>query len=103
MPKLIFSSAVSAILAIIFVVAITFAAEWSPALKDTLKNISGHHWVTKSYGVLLVYIVSLIVLYVLPPREVSSSILRGSIFAAVGFMWAGFFALVLFFAQHYFG
>lgn len=102
-PKLVFSSAVAAILAIIFVVAITIAAEILPSLKDVLKNLTGHHWVTKSYGTLAVYFTGLILAYALPPREVGPALLRNSIFAAVVFMWAGFFALVFFFAQHYFG
>src|SRR3989344_4606046 len=63
MLKLIFSSSIGATLAVIFVTVVTIWGELSPGMKDILKNISGHHWVTKSFGVLAGYLVVFVLTY----------------------------------------
>ena len=99
--KLIYSSALAVIAAIIFVTAITVAAELSPVLKDILKGLTGHHWLTKSIGVAIVYAVSLALFYAFPPKQISPSTLRRSLLLATACLWIGFVILFIFFLQHY--
>ena len=54
--KSIYASAYSAALTIITVVAITIGAELSVPFKNWLAGFTGHHWVTKSWISLLVFI-----------------------------------------------
>lgn len=54
--RTIYSSAFAALFSVWFVVVITIWAELSAPLKDLLKNLTGHHWVTKSWGVVIVYL-----------------------------------------------
>lgn len=57
--KLINGSAIAAILAIASAVGFTIGAEFSPALKTWLTNLSGHHWVSKSLITIIVYLIGL--------------------------------------------
>ncbi|MEK7651756.1 MAG: hypothetical protein AAB351_00910 [Patescibacteria group bacterium] len=53
----IYSSAYSATISIILTVVITLGAELSPSFKTWLAGFTGHHWVTKSWISILVFIV----------------------------------------------
>ena len=53
--KSIYASACSASVTIFSVTAVTIFAELSPAFKNWLTKMSGHHWVTKSYMSLIVF------------------------------------------------
>lgn len=64
--KLVYSSSIAAIISILFVVVVTILAENSPALKDWLKALSGHHWTSKSILSLGIYFGGTILLYFLP-------------------------------------
>ena len=99
--KVIYSSVLATIAASIFVTAITVAAELSPALKNILAGLAGHHWLTKSIGVLVVYAASLALSYMFPPKQISQTALRRSLFLATVFVWIGFAIILLFFVQHY--
>ena len=99
--KLIYSSVLATIAASIFVTAITVAAELSPALKNILAGLAGHHWLTKSIGVLVVYAASLTLFYLLPLKQISPTALRRSLFLATVFVWIGFAIILLFFVQHF--
>lgn len=46
-----------------FVVVITMAAEFSPGLKNWLKSLTGHHWVSKSWLTIAVFILMFCVYY----------------------------------------
>lgn len=98
-PKLIFASALSAIVTIVFVTAITVAAEMLPALKDALKNLSGHHWTSKSLLSVAVYFVLLAVMYYL--IQPTASAIRKSFYVLAGTAIVGYAVLVGFFLEHY--
>lgn len=46
--KIIYSAALGAIAAVIFITAVTIGADLYLPIKDWLKNIFSHHWVAKS-------------------------------------------------------
>jgi len=82
--------------------AITIIGEYSALFKDFLKNISGHHWITKSFAALLIYFLALGMCYAASPTPTEKSIRRS--------LWILFCAglgctllLTLFFAVRYFG
>ena len=99
MLKLVFSSAWAAIISVLFVVVITIWADLAPALKDWLKSVTGHHWVTKSLGVVLVYLVALFLFYVFGKEGNTRRALNLLIFVTV----LGFAALLGFYILHYTG
>ena len=61
--RLVFASALAAVITTVFVVVITILAELSAPLKDWLKNFSGHHWTSKSIFSVLLYAVANVILY----------------------------------------
>ena len=61
--RLVFASALAAVITTVFVVVITIWAELSAPLKDWLKNFSGHHWTSKSIFSVLLYAVATVILY----------------------------------------
>src|SRR3989344_3893952 len=67
--KLVYASAIASILSIVFVVILTIWADLNAPLKDYLKSLSGHHWVTKSYGIVLVYFGAVLLFLVLPKEN----------------------------------
>ena len=99
--KLISASAIAAMAAIAFAAVITIWAEFSAGLKASLKNFSGHHWVTKSIGIAAVYAAFLLVGYVLP-RQVSSETVRRRIWQLLWVTMLGGAAIFGFFVWHYF-
>ena len=56
--KSIYASAYSAAITIAVVTAVTVGAELSPAFKAWLTGFTGHHWVTKSWMSLIIFILS---------------------------------------------
>ena len=99
--KLIISSAYGAIIAIIFVVVITIWAELSAPLKDWLKSVSGHHWMTKSIFSVLVYIIFTKIFYFLPIKndELCLQKVLNWVFASV---ILGIIIITAFFTGHHF-
>ena len=101
-PKLIYASALSAAVTALFVTVLTIVAELNPALKDWLKNLSGHHWTSKSWLSLGLYVVSFALCYAIKhnvdARKVGMS-LNLAIWSAV----LGIIAILLFFTAHNFG
>ena len=100
MLKLIFSSSIGATLAVIFATVITIWGEFSPGLKDILKNISGHHWVTKSFGVLAVYLTVFILTYLLGGMPTPTKV-RRSLCILLVMVCLGGMAILGFFIWHY--
>jgi hypothetical protein len=64
------SSARAASLSVVFAAAITVWAELAPGLKNWLKDFSGHHWLSKSILMLVVYALGFAAFYVLNKRSV---------------------------------
>ncbi len=61
--KLIYASAVAAIISIAYVTAITIGAELSAPFKSFLKSLTGHHWTTKSVSALILYFLVLALVF----------------------------------------
>lgn len=59
----------SAIIAIIFVAAITIIADLIPPIKDWLKNTFTHHWVGKSILSVLIFFVFYFIFYYVPSKS----------------------------------
>ncbi len=57
----IFASAYSATITIIVVTLLTIGAELAPKFKTWLADFTGHHWVTKSWASLIVFILFFLV------------------------------------------
>lgn len=100
-PRLIISSAYAAILTIVFVVVITIWAELSAPLKDWLKNLSGHHWTSKSILSVLLYAVAAVAVYVLPYAD-DDNRLKSALGFLLAFTALGTVILTLFFTGHHF-
>jgi hypothetical protein len=100
--KLIYSSSWAASLAIAVTAIITIWGELSPALKGTLKDFTGHHWISKSLLVVLVYLIGLIVFYFVW-REITPEALRKSLIYLNLITIISVLAVFLFFVWHYLG
>ncbi|OGE81864.1 MAG: hypothetical protein A3E98_03185 [Candidatus Doudnabacteria bacterium RIFCSPHIGHO2_12_FULL_48_11] len=98
--RLIYSSIIGTQAALLFAVIVTIWAELAPPLKDWLKSLSGHHWTSKSYLTMLVYVVVFAYCY-----SVSGGVSGGKVKRAVYHLfWLGLVGsavLVGFFIWHY--
>ena len=99
--KLIYSSAVAAIVSVTFTVVVTIWGELSTPLKEWLADFSGHHWTTKSIFSVLIYFAAWGLLYFYS-GSVSAKTVRKSLISLVIFSVAGILAILLFFTAHYF-
>lgn len=97
--RLIFGSALAAIITIIFVVTITIWAELSVPLKDWLKNFSGHHWTSKSIFSVILYAAATAIFYRIS-RNPSDVLLRKTLFFVLVFAALGIIVLTAFYAGH---
>ena len=98
--NLVISSTYAAIISSTFVVIITIYAELSPALKDWLKSISGHHWTTKSIFTALIFALALIALYSF--RKNGSDRTKQSLVLLLAFVLVGSIAITAFYTGHHF-
>ncbi|MBI2676502.1 MAG: hypothetical protein HYX21_00905 [Candidatus Yanofskybacteria bacterium] len=98
--KLIYSSAVAAIVSVIFTVAITVLGELSVPLKNWLTDFSGHHWTSKSIFSVLIYFVVWGLAYFYS-GAVSAKTVRRALINLIIFSVAGILAVFLFFTAHY--
>ncbi|MBI4363374.1 MAG: hypothetical protein HY545_00820 [Candidatus Doudnabacteria bacterium] len=98
--RLIYASAIAAIYSIWFIVAITVLGELNPGFKDFLKSLTGHHWVTKGYAMLLFYGLALLICYdaAKKPSEVRAAKTLRLLSISAGL---GLVALVGFFIWHF--
>jgi predicted Co/Zn/Cd cation transporter (cation efflux family) len=99
--KSIYASAYSATISIIIVVAVTIGAELSPSFKSWLAGFTGHHWVTKSWISILVFILFLFI-FRLTGKPVNASQARRSIFLLQFVAILGFFAILGFYFYEFF-
>lgn len=100
--KLIYTSSWAASLTIVLTAIITIWGELSPALKGILKDFTGHHWVSKSLLVVLVYLIGLFVFYFIL-REITPAALRKSLVYLSLLTIIAILAVFLFFVWHYLG
>jgi len=101
MLKLIYASSVSASITAIATVVVTIWAEFSVTFKDGLRNISGHHWVTKSLLLIVVYLLVLFLVYLLS-KNVSHEKIRGSLYRLIFISILGSFTILGFYIWHFF-
>lgn len=95
------AASLGAIMAILFIVAITIAAELSESLKNGLKDLTGHHWVTKGLLSIGVFLVTAIITHPVFRKRPKELMRWGFIVAAVALV--GAVVLFLFFVGHYVG
>lgn len=101
-PKLINSSAYAAIITIVFIAIITVWAELSAPLKDWLKNLSGHHWTTKSIFSALLYGAATVILYLIS-RKSGAEHLRRALGLLLLFTMLGTVVITVFYTGYHFG
>ncbi len=92
----IYSSAWSAILTIIAVTAITIVGDLNTDFKNWLASFTGHHWVTKSWLSLIIFIVLFIVFRAIA-KDVSETKLKTSLLVLQLVTLLGFAALLGFY------
>lgn len=99
--KSIYASAYSAAVTIVAVVAVTVGAELSMPFKNWLAGLTGHHWVTKSWLSLIVFILIYCILraFVKSPDALQT---RKALFALVLVSILGFLATVGFYIYEFF-
>ena len=98
--KLIYASAIASVLSIVFVAILTIWADLNAPLKDYLKSLSGHHWVTKSYGIVLVYF-GAVLLFLVLPKEIGKKTLQRSLIWLFLFTLGGTLAVSGFYVLHF--
>ena len=86
--KLVYASAIASILSIVFVVILTIWADLNAPLKDYLKSLSGHHWVTKSFITAILYPLFFVLLRTRKPRvnDAGTATLTLNLVAIAGFV-----------------
>lgn len=80
--KSISSAVISGIITIPLMTAIIIAAELSAPLKGWLKGFTGHHWITKSWIVVIAF-VAIFIIVRLMARDPDQSRLRGKVLSFV--------------------
>ena len=98
--RLIYASSWAATLAVLFATVITIWGELNSPLKNWLKSVTGHHWTTKSWFTIGIYVVLLLLIYAFKHEptdlQIRSGLKRLFVIAILGAL-----ALFLFFAIHY--
>lgn len=74
--KIIHSTICGAITAVIFIIAITIAADIYLSLKDLLKSVFSHHWIGKSILSVAVFIIVGAISFLLPIQANEEKISR---------------------------
>lgn len=98
--QLVYASAVGAIAAVIFAVAVTIIAEESPGFKASLVSVAGHHWTTKSIFTALVYLLVAKYVYWFTNEHKSKSVVQ-ALAALISFAILGSAVIFLYFVWHY--
>jgi len=101
-PRLIFASALAAIITIVFVVTITVWADLSIPLKNWLKSFSGHHWTSKSIFSALLYMATTVIFY-WSFRNQSEIVLRRLLVFLLVFIVLGVLSITAFYTGHHLG
>ena len=98
--RLLVASAHSASLAIFAVTIVTIGGELSESFKEWLKGFTGHHWITKSYFLLLVFIIGNLIFY-FANRTPNLMSARRALIALMTIAILGSLALFFFFTWHF--
>lgn len=98
--RIIVASSIASIASIVFVTVITIWAELSAPLKGSLQALTGHHWVTKSIGMMIVYAFVFAVAYAADGKIKPESGTK-AVRALVAVTIASTLAVFLFFVWHY--
>ncbi|OGH27487.1 MAG: hypothetical protein A3C27_03745 [Candidatus Levybacteria bacterium RIFCSPHIGHO2_02_FULL_39_36] len=101
MLRLIYASSISASVTAILTVVLTIWAELSVSFKDGLKNISGHHWITKSIFAVIAYLFVLFLVYSLN-KNVSADKIRESLYRLIIVTILGSLTILGFYIWHFF-
>ena len=99
--KLTYSSAISASITIVAVTAVTIWAELAPNFKNFLAGITGHHWITKSLMVVILFPLVLGLVRLLCRGEISDSQTAKSLWALIIMVIVCFTAIIGFYVWHY--
>src|SRR3989338_5426451 len=97
----IYASACSATVTIIAVVAMTIGAELSPAFKNWLAGFTGHHWVTKSWISILLFVLLFCVVRLMG-KSVSELQTRKALITLEIVTVLGFLAILGFYVYEFF-
>lgn len=94
--RTIVASALAAVTVITVTVGVTIAGELAPAFKNWLKGFTGHHWVTKSWLSIIIYVVAFGALRLIAkrPREAALRVALNTltiVAVAGGIILTGFF------------
>ena len=99
--KAVQSFALGAVLAAVFVAAVTIAAELMPPLKTWLADTFTHHWIGKSVLAAAIYIGTSIIIFAVPSAG-SQERARKSLAALFWFSWLAIAAIIVFFLYEVF-
>lgn len=91
------------ILVVILVVKLTILGELSEPFKAWLKDISGHHWVTKGIFAVTLYILAFLLLAFFVRPLGNERFLKPLLRLTVGAAFLGTCVLLGFFTWHFFG
>lgn len=99
--KLIYASALGAIVSIVAVTAVTIAGELFEPFKNWIKGFTGHHWVTKSWLSIIVFFLGYMIIRSMV-RDPAPVRVRRMLGALITFSFLGTAALfILFFWEHF--
>ena len=96
----IYASAYSAAISIVAVAAITIMAELSPAFKNYLARLTGHHWVTKSWISIILFVL-LFYVFRLAGKSAGESQTRKALLVLGVAAILGFIAILGFYAYEF--
>jgi len=96
------AASLGAVVAMIFIVAITIATEFSDSLASSLTDMTGHHWVSKGLLALGLFLATTILANPILARRHSRDLTVWGI-AVVATSLLGAVVIVLFFVGHYVG
>jgi len=99
--KLIWSSAYSALITGLAVVAVTIYMEYSPAFKVILTNLTSHHWISKSLGSIILYFLLWFVLNKIGADNKNELQTRRALWTLFIFTILSALSIFLFFVWHY--
>lgn len=99
--KPIYASAYSSVVAIVTVVGLTIGAELSVPLKTWIAGFTGHHWVTKSWISIIVFVL-FFVIFQFSNKSVTESQTKTVLTMLQIFIVLGFLAILGFYIYEFF-
>lgn len=99
--KSIYASACAAALTIVAVVAMTIGAELSAPFKGWLAGFTGHHWVTKSWASVLIFVAFFCIFRVMKKSPDESQTGKALVLLEVAAV-LGFLAILGFYSYEFF-